>query len=186
MVLEMRDQDLVVCAELRATETLCDEINGLRGAAREYDFAAARRVYEFPELITRALVRIGGAMAESVDSAMHVGVIVSLVCRDRVDNDCGLLCRGGAVEVRDRMIIDLLLERRKFAPVLGDGCRCLLVLLRLRHLESPLLSPVRRASTISVNDSTSSAIDKRPTMLAPKARVSARIASCLSRPRERR
>ena len=75
---------------------------------------------------TRArLVGGGGAVAQFVDAAMDVAVVVLVVMRDGVDDRPGPLAAGRAVEVDERLAVDLLVEDGKIAAERGpiDGGR---------------------------------------------------------------
>src|SRR5207248_4434296 len=58
-------------------------------------------------------VRLGGPLREQMHSAVHVGVVLQVVARDRVDHRARLLAGGGAVEIDERLSADLLVQGGK-------------------------------------------------------------------------
>ena len=82
-------------------------------AAREHDLLASRGVDEAPDLVARAFERGGRALAELVDAAVHVGVIQPLLERLGIERGARLLRRGRVVEIRERLAVHELLERRE-------------------------------------------------------------------------
>ena len=58
---------------------------------------------------------MGGAIAECVYAAVHVGIIAAVVIADGLDHALGLLGGGGVVEVDQRMAVNLLREDREIA-----------------------------------------------------------------------
>ena len=55
----------------------------------------------------------GGPLGEGVDAAVDVGVVPLVEAGDGVDDGARLLRGGGAVEVDQRLAVDLLVERRE-------------------------------------------------------------------------
>jgi len=58
-------------------------------------------------------VMFGRARAERVQAAMHIGIFVLIIMPDDVEDACWFLRTGGAVEINQRMPIDLLAQDRK-------------------------------------------------------------------------
>ena len=185
MVLEVRNDDFVPTLQSRTAETLRHEIYRGCRAARQHDLAARIRIDERGNLVPRAFKRFGRAAAEFVDAAMHVGVIVPLVIRHRVDHGGRLLCRRRAVQVYERLLVDRLVERREVRPPArcaryGRGCV---------HPEISSSDWIRSCSRASMRFDTAflaASTGTLETSPAANAWVSTCLAWRLSRPRERR
>ena len=74
------------------------------------------RVDEAGDLDPGLLVLGGRLLADRVDAAMDVGVVLAVVVRDGIDDDVRLLAARRRVEVDERMPVDLLLEDREVGP----------------------------------------------------------------------
>ena len=90
-----------------------DEIDAFGGAAREDDFVGAAGVEEFRGAGAGGFEGGGGAIAQFVDAAMDVGVVVLVVMTQRVDDGARFLRCGGVVEIDQRLAVDLLVENRE-------------------------------------------------------------------------
>ncbi len=83
---QVRDEYFVAGSEVWPAETLCDQVNGLRGAAREYDFSRAGCIDEAAERFAGAFVGVGRPVAQRMHASMDVGMIVALIARHRIDD----------------------------------------------------------------------------------------------------
>ena len=110
VVLQVRDDDLVARADVRAAPALRDQVDGLGRAAHEDDLVCRRRVEERAHLVARSLVGVGRARGERVRGAMDVGVLVRVEVREAVDHRLRLLRRGGVVEPDQRPAVDALVR----------------------------------------------------------------------------
>ena len=87
-----------------------DEVDSLGGAAREDDFVFGRRIDEFRGAGAAGLKGVGGAIAQFVNAAMDVGVVVLVVAAEGIDDGAGFLTAGGVVKIDQGMPVDLLVE----------------------------------------------------------------------------
>ena len=90
-MLKMGNQDLIARPHPGPTETLRDEIHGLRGAAGKHYFRAASRVDEAAQFVASSFICIRCPGAQCVYAAVHVGVVLALVACDRINDDSRLL-----------------------------------------------------------------------------------------------
>ena len=90
-----------------------DEIDAFGRAARENDFVGAFGVDEFRGAGARGFKRVRRAVAQLVDAAMDIGVVVLVIMHQRVNHRARFLRRGGVVEINQRLAVDLLIEDRK-------------------------------------------------------------------------
>ena len=95
---------------------LRDEIDALGGAAREDDFVRAAGVDELGGARPRGLEGGGGAIAQFVNAAMDIGVVVLVVMAQGIEHRARLLRGGGVVEVDQGLAVHLLIEDRKVGP----------------------------------------------------------------------
>ena len=90
-------------------------------ALREDDFLRLAGIDELPDLFAGLLILLGTALAESMNSAMHVGVVVLVDAGDSIDHLPGPLRAGGVVEKHERMTVEhVAVENRK---VFAKRCR---------------------------------------------------------------
>ena len=93
-----------------------DEIDRLGGVAGEHDLAPVGGVDEPLHLAPGGIVRGGRALAEIVDAAMDVGVVVLVEVLERVDHRARLLSAGRRVEIDQRPVVHPGGEDREVAP----------------------------------------------------------------------
>ncbi len=116
VVLQFGEQDFVAGLDVPVAPGGGDEVDGFGRAAREDDLGRLCRVDEPGGAFAGALVGGGGAVAQFVDAAVDVAVVVLVVAADRVDHRARLLAAGPAVEVDERFAVNLLVENGKVTP----------------------------------------------------------------------
>ena len=116
VMLEVRDDDLVVLVDVASTPGLGNEVDALGGPAHEDDALGRRRIDERAHLRPRALVGVGRARGERVRGAMDVGIFALVEEREAVDHALRLLRRRGVVEPHERAPVDALVEDGEVAP----------------------------------------------------------------------
>jgi hypothetical protein len=110
VVLHLGDDDLVARADHAAAVSVHHEVDALGAAAREDALAGLARVDEAPHLLARALVGRRRALAEVVDAAVDVRVLLAQILRAALDDDLRHLRRRGVVEVDERLAVHGLAE----------------------------------------------------------------------------
>ena len=116
VVLHRRDEHFVAGPDAAAPEGVRHEIDALGAVAREDDLARARSVEERGDFLPRALVGLARHGTELVHATMHVGVVVGVVVRDRVNHAARLLRRRRIVEIDQRLAVNLPGENREVRP----------------------------------------------------------------------
>ena len=116
VVLHLGEHDHVAAADRLATPRVRHEVDRLGGVAREDDLVRVRRADEPRDLGARLLVGRCRSLADLVDPAMDVGVVLAVELVDRVDDDLRLLARGRRVEVDERLAVDLRAQDREVGP----------------------------------------------------------------------
>ena len=116
VVLHLGQDDRVAAVDVAPAPRVGDEVDRLGRVAGEDDLVAVRGVDEPGDLGARLLVLGRRLLADGVDAAMDVGVVLAVVVSDGVDDDARLLARRRRVEVDQRVPVDLLLEDREVAP----------------------------------------------------------------------
>ena len=106
VVLQMRDQNFIARPQDRPGKALRHQVDRLGGAAHENDFVARARVDEALQAITRTLVHRRGFLAQGVNAAMNVGVVMPLVIVHRVDHALRALGGGAIVQISQRLAMD--------------------------------------------------------------------------------
>ena len=112
-MLHFREQNHVAGLEIFCAPRTGDEIDAFGRAARENDFVGAFGVDEFRGAGARGFEGVRGAVAQFVDAAMDIGVVVLVVMDERVNHRARLLRRGGVVEINQRLAVDFLVEDRE-------------------------------------------------------------------------
>ncbi len=113
MVLHLGEQDHVAGLRFLVPHDVGDEVDAFGGAAGEDDFVGAAGVDEFRGAGAGGFESGGGAIAQFVDAAMDVGVVVLVIMAQRLDHRARFLRRGGVVEINQRLAMDLLVEDRE-------------------------------------------------------------------------
>src|SRR6185295_15313056 len=119
VVLELGRDDLVAGAEPRPAPRAGDEIDRFGRPAHEDDLARRLRVDEPLDRRPRGVVLGGRALAERVDPALHVGVLVLVEPRQPIEDDPRLLRGRGVVEIDERLPVKPLVQQRKIAAAGG-------------------------------------------------------------------
>ena len=110
VVLHRREDDLVSGLEGGPPVALRHEVDRLRRASDEKDFPVLPRVDEAPHLGTGLLVGGGGALAQGVDAAVDVGIVMGVVALKRLDHRPRLLAGGRVVEIDQGPAVDFLIQ----------------------------------------------------------------------------
>ena len=106
-MLHLGQDDGVAAADVPPAPRVGDEVDRLGRVAGEDDLVAVGRVDEPGDLGPRPLVCGRRLLADRVDAAMDVGVVLAVVVVDGIDDDARLLARRRRVEVDQRVPVDL-------------------------------------------------------------------------------
>ena len=120
MVLHLGEQDAVALADVGVAPGAGDEVDRLGRVADEDHLAPVAGADVVGDGRPRPLVGGGRLGRERVGAAVDVGVVGALVAVDRLDRGQHPLGAGAAVEVGDRLAVDLALERREGGADLLD------------------------------------------------------------------
>ena len=120
VVLHLGQHDAVAGADVGVAPGAGDEVDRLGRVADEDHLAAVGGADVVGDRRPGALVGGGRLGRERVRAAVDVGVVAALVAVDRLDRGEHPLGAGAAVEVGDRLAVDLALERREGRPDLLD------------------------------------------------------------------
>ena len=129
VMLHHREQHLVAGAQVGLTPGAGHQVDRLAGIAGVHDLAGTGRPHEGRHLLAGMLKALGGAGAELVSAAMHVGVVVAVVMLQRLQHLAGLLAGGGVIQIDQRLAqaSDLAQEREIGAgegrEILGGGIK---------------------------------------------------------------
>ncbi len=187
VMFEGADQDLIAGLEAGAQEALRDQVHCFGRAANEDDLFRVARIDEATNRLACAFISVGRALAQRVNATMHVGMIVLVVTRDRLDDGLRPLTRRRVVQIHQRFAVHRLMQDGKVAPDGGDversraprGCHsCVHALASFASLNRSSIcfsSAARTGARLMVER-----------MDSANARISAARASDSDRPRERR
>src|SRR5262249_15937927 len=90
-----------------------DEIDTFSGAAHEDALAHVARVDEALHFLTRAFVCSGCFLAQVMNAAMNIGVLLFEIDATAIDDDLWHLRRSGVVEINQRLAVYGLLQHGK-------------------------------------------------------------------------
>src|SRR5690349_18998661 len=98
-MLETRDDDLVACFDVDAPPRRRDEIERLRGSAREDQTPRVLYAEELRDTLACLMVSLGRARGEIVRPAMRIRIVLLVVLAHRVEHRARLLRRRRGIEV---------------------------------------------------------------------------------------
>ena len=113
VVLHLGEHDPVAGADVGGAPGAGDEVDRLGRVADEDDLAPVGGADVVGDGRAGALVGGGRLGGERVRAAVDVGVVAALVAVDRLDRGQHPLRAGAAVEVGERLAVDLARERRE-------------------------------------------------------------------------
>jgi hypothetical protein len=116
VVLHFGEDDAIAGSQVGRAPGAGDEVDRLGRIADEDDLAAVGGADVVGDRRPGPLVCGGRLGGEGVRAAMDVGVVATLVAVDGLDRGQHALCARAAVEVGDRLVVDLALERRESRP----------------------------------------------------------------------
>ena len=105
VVLQVREDDLVVRADELAPVALHDQVDRVGHVRREDDLAVLGGIEVALHLAPRLLVGLGRGLREGMHAAMDVRVLPLTVADQPVDDLPGHLARGAVVEVDERLAV---------------------------------------------------------------------------------
>ena len=120
MVLQLGQEDLVAGPEVRPAPAFRREVDAFGGAAHEDAAAGGRHAEETGDDLAGALEGDGGLLAEQVDAAVDVRVLLGVIPAERLEDDRRLLRGGGVVEVGQRAAMHGPPEDREVPAKGGD------------------------------------------------------------------
>src|SRR5262245_58700747 len=137
-------QDHVSFANEFSTPRLCHEVDALGRAAREDDLVRTCRADVLRDASPRAFIRVGGAPAQRVESAMHIRVVVLIKIPQRLDHWAPLLRTRSAIKVYQVMAAHLLTQDReilaKAVPIDSGGSKLVHAIICCTRRNAPLYS----------------------------------------------
>ena len=109
-------QDHVPGLEILLAPRIRDEVDAFGCPAGEDDFISAAGIDEFRSADAGGFKRGCGAIAQFMDAAMDIGIVVFVVMAERVNHRARFLRCGGVVEIDQRLAVDFLIEDREVLP----------------------------------------------------------------------
>ncbi len=187
VVFHPRDQHLVTGFQTLPAEACRDEVDGIGGAAREYDFLCRCGIDEAPNFFARAFERGRGTLTQQVDAAMHVRVIQAMLEGHGFMHGVRRLTRRRVVEVCKWFAVHQLVQGREIASQDGEVVtQVRYALIRCgAHVGCSATMP-SRAVTRSRSRARQGSSRTRSSTLAANAVVSIWRAASASIPRARR
>ena len=143
VVLHDGEEDLVPLPDMRDAIGRGDEIDRLGGVAGEDDLGVGPRIEEAAHALARLLEIGGREVAQIMQPAMHIGVVLAIGALDGVEHELRLLRRGAVVEIDEVLAVDLAREDREVGAdrldVEGRSNRSEILGRRCEHGHRPLL-----------------------------------------------
>ena len=103
VMLHLGQDDDIATGDVLAAPRIRHEVDRLGRVAGEHDLVPIRGVDEPRDARSGRFICRGGALADLVDAAMDVGVVLAVVGVHRIDHGLRLLARGRRVEVDQRL-----------------------------------------------------------------------------------
>ena len=116
VVFELGQEDFVPRPDVAAAPGRGHEIDGFRGAARENDFIRAACVDELRGADAGAFIGRCRAIAQLMNPAVDVAMVVLVIMADRIDDRPRFLAAGCAIQVNQRPAVNILVENGKIRP----------------------------------------------------------------------
>ena len=120
VVLHGGDDDLVARLHLRLAEGGRQEVDALRGASGEDDFAGRAGVDKPAHGLAAGFVQLCGLLGEEMHATVYVGVGVVVFVGDGFDHRAGFLRGGAVVQVDQRLAVDGAAEDGEVGAYLVD------------------------------------------------------------------
>ncbi len=102
VVLEMGEEDFIPGLEVRPTPAFGDEVDPFGGTAHEDATASVLEPEELRDRSTGVLIGGGGLLAQEVDAAVDVGILLRVIALQGLDHRQRLLGSRGVIEVSQR------------------------------------------------------------------------------------
>ena len=120
VVLHGGDDDLVARLHLRLAEGGRQEVDALRGASGEDDFAGRAGVDKPAHGLAAGFVQLCGLLGEEMHATVYVGVSIIVFVGDGFDHRAGFLRGGAVVQVDQRLAVDGAAEDGEVGAYLLD------------------------------------------------------------------
>ena len=120
VVLEVGEQDLVTGLEVGPAPALGDEVDALGRAAHEDAAPGVLEAEELRDGTAGGFVGGGGLLAQEVDAAMDVGVLLGVIALEGLDDDRWLLGSRRVIEVGQRTAAHGTSQDREVLAAGGD------------------------------------------------------------------
>ena len=105
MVLHLGDDDLVAFLHEGLTKAGGNEVDALRGATSEDDFAGRAGIDETADGLACLLVEVCSLLGEEVYATVDVGIHVVVLLGHGFYHLTRLLCRSGIVEIHESVLV---------------------------------------------------------------------------------
>ena len=115
-MLHLADEDVIPRTDERVAPGISHRVERRRGARREDDLLLFGRPDKGGDPLPGLLVQLRGLLRQEMHAAVNVRVQAPVEVIDRIDHLPGLLRRGSAVEVNQRLTVDLAVQDRKLLP----------------------------------------------------------------------
>ena len=116
VVFQPGDQHPVARLQGAAPPAVRHQVDGGGGAAGPDELFRFRAGEKAGHGVPGLLEGVGRTVAQGVDAAVYVGIVMAVIVTDRLDHARGLLGGGGIVQVHQRMAVDLLVQDGEVAP----------------------------------------------------------------------
>jgi hypothetical protein len=112
-MLHRGDDNLIVLVNEFAPITLGDEVDSFSRAARKNNLMCLPGVDQSPDFDARIFIFAGRQLAQIINAAVHIGVLLGVIAIDRLNHHLRFLRGGRAVQVDERTPVNLLVKDRK-------------------------------------------------------------------------
>ena len=116
MVLHRTDQHLIAAIHSISTDGSSDQVDRFRGSAGKDHTVGIGCMDELCHLGSNRLIANRRSLAEGMDTPVHIGTVLLIEGLHRLQHLGRFLSRGSAVEIDQRIPMDLLLQTGESSP----------------------------------------------------------------------
>ena len=113
MMFHISNNHLIAFVHECLTEGIRHKIDTLGSATRKDDFGTLLGIEEPLHTLTCTFMKIGGILAQEMDTTMHISIVMQITVTQFVDDTKWLLCGSTIVKINKGLAIHHAIKNRK-------------------------------------------------------------------------